>query len=65
LCTALQPFFIFGQAFRVKRPQGEFAVGKGIRRIARNLGAGVGTVHIRVKAEMAAWIDVVSPLDPR
>jgi hypothetical protein len=58
------PFSFSGRPL-VKRPQGEFAVGKGIRRIARDLGAGVGTVHIRVKAEMAAGIDVVSLLDPR
>jgi DNA invertase Pin-like site-specific DNA recombinase len=33
--------------------EAELAAGKGIRRIARDLGAGVGTV-LRVKGEMAA-----------
>lgn len=40
-------------AARVKAIKAELAAGKGIRRIARELQAGVGTV-MRIKAELAA-----------
>ena len=51
--TLGRPALEDANAAKVKAIKAELATGKGIRRIARELQAGVGTV-LRIKAELAA-----------